>query len=668
MIFALVGNQNCGKTTLFNQLTGSNQHVGNFPGVTVDSKEGVMRGAKGCSVVDLPGIYSLRPYTAEEIVTRDFILNQKPDGIINIVDATNIERNLYLTLQLLEMQIPMVLALNMMDEVRGNGGTIDVQKMSDELGIPVVPIAAAKNEGIEDLVESAVRVAHTRTLPKRVDFCDDGPVHRCIHAVSHLIEDHAQAAGMARRFAATKLIEGDEDIISRLLLNQNELEMVEHSIVEMEDEGKLDRNAAIASMRYDYIERLCSKTVVKCRESREHLRSVRIDRVLTNKYAALPIFVGIMLLIFWLTFDVVGAGLQDLLALGISRLSAVVDHGLTSYGMNPVVHSLIIDGIFAGVGSVVSFLPIIVVMFFFLSILEDTGYMARVAFVMDKLLRKIGLSGRSFVPMLIGFGCTVPAVMATRTLPSARDRRLTILLTPFMSCSAKIPIYAVFTAAFFPQHAVLTMALLYFGGMVVGVLISLLLNHTVFRGNPVPFVMELPNYRLPTLKSVAMLLWDKARDFLQRAFTVIFVATLAIWFLESFDLHLNFVTDSSRSLLASIGRILAPVFRPLGFEGWRVTTALITGFTAKEAVVSTLGILTGSGTEHLSAALSGLFTPLSAVSFLTFTLLYTPCVAAIAAIGRELGGRLRGAVVAVFQCVVAWCVAAGLYQLLLLIV
>ena len=668
MIFALVGNQNCGKTTLFNQLTGSNQHVGNFPGVTVDSKEGVMRGAKGCSVVDLPGIYSLRPYTAEEIVTRDFILNQKPDGIINIVDATNIERNLYLTLQLLEMQIPMVLALNMMDEVRGNGGTIDVQKMSDELGIPVVPIAAAKNEGIEELVDSAVRAARTRTLPKRVDFCDDGPVHRCIHAVSHLIEDHAQAAGMARRFAATKLIEGDEDIISRLLLNQNELEMVEHSIVEMEDEGKLDRNAAIASMRYDYIERLCSKTVVKCRESREHLRSVRIDRVLTNKYAALPIFVGIMLLIFWLTFDVVGAGLQDLLALGISRLSAVVDHGLTAYGMNPVVHSLMIDGIFAGVGSVVSFLPIIVVMFFFLSILEDTGYMARVAFVMDKLLRKIGLSGRSFVPMLIGFGCTVPAVMATRTLPSARDRRLTILLTPFMSCSAKIPIYAVFTAAFFPLHAVRVMALLYFGGMVVGVLISLLLNHTVFRGNPVPFVMELPNYRLPTLKSVAMLLWDKARDFLQRAFTVIFVATLAIWFLESFDLHLNFVTDSSRSLLASVGRILAPVFRPLGFEDWRVTTALITGFTAKEAVVSTLGILTGAGTEHLSAALSGLFTPLSAVSFLTFTLLYTPCVAAIAAIGRELGGKLRGAVVAVFQCVVAWCVAAGLYQLLLLIV
>ena len=667
LTFALAGNQNCGKTTLFNQLTGSNQHVGNFPGVTVDRKSGAIKGHPETEVTDLPGIYSMSPYSSEEIVTRQFIIGEKPTGIINIVDATNIERNLYLTMQLMELDTPMVLALNMMDEVRGNGGTIDVQKMSDELGIPVVPIAAAKNEGIEELVDSAVRAARTRTLPKRVDFCDDGPVHRCIHAVSHLIEDHAQAAGMARRFAATKLIEGDEDIISRLLLNQNELEMVEHSIVEMEDEGKLDRNAAIASMRYDYIERLCSKTVVKCRESREHLRSVRIDRVLTNKYAALPIFVGIMLLIFWLTFDVVGAGLQDLLALGISRLSAVVDHGLTAYGMNPVVHSLIIDGIFAGVGSVVSFLPIIVVMFFFLSILEDTGYMARVAFVMDKLLRKIGLSGRSFVPMLIGFGCTVPAVMATRTLPSARDRRLTILLTPFMSCSAKIPIYAVFTAAFFPQHAVLVMALLYFGGMVVGVLISLLLNHTVFRGNPVPFVMELPNYRLPTLKSVAMLLWDKARDFLQRAFTVIFVATLAIWFLESFDLHLNFVTDSSRSLLASVGRILAPVFRPLGFEDWRVTTALITGFTAKEAVVSTLGILTGAGTEHLSAALSGLFTPLSAVSFLTFTLLYTPCVAAIAAIGRELGGRLRGAVVAVFQCVVAWCVAAGLYQLLLLI-
>ena len=661
MMFALVGNQNCGKTTLFNQLTGSNQHVGNFPGVTVDSKTGMLRGHKNCEVADLPGIYSMRPYTGEEIVTRDFILDEHPDGIINIVDATNIERNLYLTLQLLEMQVPMVLALNMMDEVRGNGGTIDVAKMSQELGIPVIPISAVKNEGIDELIDSAVKTAKEKRLPERVDFCGDGPVHRCIHAVSHQIEDHARNAGIARRFAATKMIEGDEDIISRLAIDQNERELLEHSIVQMEEEGGLDRNAAIASMRYDYIERLCAKTVVKCRESKEHLRSVRIDRVLTNKYAAIPLFIGIMLLIFWLTFDVVGAALQDLLAMGIDRLSALVDAGLTAYGINPVVHSLIIDGIFAGVGSVVSFLPIIVVMFFFLSILEDTGYMARVAFVMDKLLRRIGLSGRSFVPMLIGFGCTVPAVMATRTLPSARDRRLTILLTPFMSCSAKIPIYAVFSAAFFPKYAALTMGLLYFGGMVVGVLISLLLNKTVFRGNPVPFVMELPNYRMPSARSVAMLLWDKARDFLQRAFTVIFVATLVIWFLESFDMRLNFVTDSSLSLLAAAGRFLSPIFRPLGFDDWRITTALITGFTAKEAVVSTLGILTGTGMENLSAGLSGMFTTASAVSFLAFTLLYTPCVAAIAAISRELGGKWRGVFVAVFQCVVAWLVAALVY-------
>ncbi len=506
MKFALVGNQNCGKTTLFNQLTGANQHVGNFPGVTVDSKSGFLRGKKDCEVTDLPGIYSMRPYTGEEVVTRDFLLNEHPDGIINIIDATNIERNLYLTLQLLEMEIPMVLALNMMDEVRGNGGTIDVNKMSQELGISVIPISAIKNEGIDELIDSAVRAAREKRRPKRVDFCDDGPVHRCIHAVSHLIEDHARNASMARRFAATKMIEGDSDIIERLAIDQNELELLEHSIVQMEEEGGLDRNAAIASMRYDYIEKLCEKTVVKSRESKEHIRSVRIDRVLTNKYAALPIFVGIMLLIFWLTFDVVGAFLQDLLALGIDRLSEVVDRGLSAYGLNPVVHSLIIKGIFAGVGSVVSFLPIIVVMFFFLSILEDTGYMARVAFVMDKLLRKIGLSGRSFVPMLIGFGCTVPAVMATRTLPSSRDRRLTILLTPFMSCSAKIPIYAVFSAAFFPRYAALTMGLLYFGGMVVGVLVSLLLKKTLFRGKPVPFVMELPNYRMPSAKSVAMLL------------------------------------------------------------------------------------------------------------------------------------------------------------------
>ncbi len=667
MVFALVGNQNCGKTTLFNQLTGSNQHVGNFPGVTVDSKSGELRGAKGCSVVDLPGIYSMRPYTGEEVVTRDFILNEKPDGIINIVDATNIERNLYLTLQLLEMKIPMVLALNMMDEVRGNGGTINVAAMSGELGIPVVPISAAKNEGIDELIKVAVQTVRERRAPKRVDFCGDGPVHRCIHAVSHLIEDHAQAAGVSRRFAATKIIEGDADIIQRLELNQNELEMLEHSIVEMETEGKLDRNAAIASMRYDYIERLCAKTVVKCQESKEHLRSMRFDRILTHKYFAIPIFIGVMLLIFWLTFDVLGAALQDLLALGIGKLGELVDAGLTAFGINPVVHSLIIDGIFAGVGSVVSFLPIIVVMFFFLSILEDTGYMARVAFVMDKLLRKLGLSGRSFVPMLIGFGCTVPAVMATRTLPSARDRRMTILLTPYMSCSAKIPIYAVFSAAFFPKYAALTMVLLYSGGIFVGILAALVFNKTAFRGNPVPFVMELPNYRLPSAKSVAMLLWDKAKDFLQRAFTVIFVATLVIWFLESFDARLNFVTDSTYSLLAGIGRFLAPLFRPLGFEDWRITTALITGFTAKEAVVSTLGILTGKGVEALSATLPALFTTTSAVSFLAFTLLYTPCVAAISAIGRELGGRFRGALVAVFQCFVAWGVAAVLYQLLSLI-
>ncbi|MGN1308146.1 MAG: ferrous iron transport protein B [Faecousia sp.] len=663
MMFALVGNQNCGKTTLFNQLTGANQHVGNFPGVTVDSKTGQMRGAKGCNVTDLPGIYSMRPYTGEEIVTRDFILNEHPDGIINIVDATNIERNLYLTLQLLEMGIPMVLALNMMDEVRNNGGTIDVVKMSEELGIPVVPISAAKNEGIDELIECAVRTAKEKRSPKRVDFCDDGPVHRCIHAVSHQIEDHARNAGMARRFAATKMIEGDKDIIDRLSINQNERELLEHSIVEMENDGGLDRNAAIASMRYDYIERLCAKTVVKCRESKEHIRSVRIDRVLTNKYAAIPIFIGIMLTVFWLTFDVVGAFLQDLLALGIDKLGAVVDSALSSYGLNPVVHSLIIEGVFAGVGSVVSFLPIIVVMFFFLSILEDTGYMARVAFVMDKLLRKIGLSGRSFVPMLIGFGCTVPAVMATRTLPSSRDRRMTILLTPFMSCSAKIPIYAVFAAAFFPNFAALVMGLLYFGGMLIGVLIALLMKKTAFRGKPVPFVMELPNYRMPSFKSVMMLLWDKAKDFLQRAFTIIFVATLVIWFLESFDTHLNFVTDSADSLLASVGKVLTPIFAPLGFGDWRITTALVTGFTAKEAVVSTLGILTGTGMENLSAGLAGLFTTASAISFLTFTLLYTPCVAAIAAIGRELGGKRRGALVAVFQCVVAWIAAALVYLL-----
>ena len=666
MIFALVGNQNCGKTTLFNQLTGSNQHVGNFPGVTVDSKMGGIRGRKDCEIVDLPGIYSMRPYTGEEIVTRDFILNEKPDGIINIIDATNIERNLYLTLQLLEMEVPMVLALNMMDEVRGNGGTVDVKRMERELGIPVVPISAIKNEGIDELIQCAVRVAKDKQRPQKVDFCSYGPVHRCIHAVSHLIEDHAKKADIARRFAATKMIEGDEDVISRLAVNTNELELLEHSILEMETDGEMDRHAAIASMRYEYIEALCEKTVVKCRESKEHLRSMAIDKILTHKYLALPIFVGIMVGIFWMTFSLLGPYLQDLMAMAVDGITGLVDRGLTSYNINPVVHSLIIDGVFAGVGSVVSFVPVIVVLFFFLSILEDTGYMARVAFVMDKLLRKIGLSGRSFVPMLIGFGCTVPAVMATRTLPSSRDRRLTILLTPFMSCSAKIPIYSVFVAAFFPQNAALAMVCLYFGGMAVAVLFALLMNKTAFRGKPVPFVMELPNYRMPSPKSVAMLLWDKAKDFLQRAFTVIFVATLVIWCLQSFDLRLNFTEDSSVSLLAGVGKLLTPVFAPLGFGDWRITTALVTGFTAKEAVVSTLGILTGSSTESLVGSLSSLFTSASAASFLCFTLLYTPCVAAVAAIGRELGGKYRGAMVAVAQCVIAWVVSFGLYRVILL--
>jgi ferrous iron transport protein B len=548
----------------------------------------------------------------------------------------------------------------MMDEVRGNGGTINVEKMSRELGIPVVPIAAVKNEGIQELMECAVATAKAKRKPERVDFCSDGPVHRCIHAVSHLIEDHAGRAGVARRFAATKMIEGDEDIIARLSVNQNELELLEHSIVEMETEGGLDRHAAIASMRYEYIEALCEKAVVKCRESREHIRSMKIDRILTHKYASLPIFVGVMLVIFWLTFDVIGVFLQDALASAIDGLGAVVSDGLLNYGINPVVHSLVMDGVFAGVGSVVSFLPIIVVLFFFLSILEDTGYMARVAFVMDKLLRKIGLSGRSFVPMLIGFGCTVPAVMATRTLPSKRDRRMTILLTPFMSCSAKIPIYSVFVAAFFSGHGALTMGILYFGGMLCGVLIALLLKKTAFRGKPVPFVMELPNYRMPSPKSVTMLLWDKAKDFLQRAFSVIFLTTLLIWFLQSFDARLCYTEDSTQSLLASLGKLLSPVFAPLGFNDWRISTALVTGFTAKEAVVSTLGLLTG--TENPVLGIASLFTTASAVSFLTFTLLYTPCVAAVAAIGRELGGKWRGALVAVAQCVVAWIIALAVYQ------
>ncbi len=664
MIFALAGNQNCGKTTLFNALTGSNQHVGNFPGVTVDQKSGTIKGVKDCSVVDLPGIYSLRPYTQEEIVTRDFIIDGKPDGIINIVDATNIERNLYLTLQLLELRVPMVLALNMMDEVRANGGTVDVQKMSQALGIPVVPISAAKGEGISELIDKAVQTAKTRTLPSVSDFCDDAsPVHRCIHAVIHLIQDHADNVGIPARFCAVKLIEGDKETEKRLELDKNETELLEHCVVEMEDATGFDRNEALADMRYTFIEKVTRSAVVKCHESREHSRSVKIDRVLTGKYTALPVFFAVMLLVFWLTFDVIGQRLSDLLSMGIDALSAAADKGLTAYGINPVVHSLIIDGIFTGVGSVLSFLPIIVTLFFFLSILEDTGYMARIAFVMDKLLRHIGLSGRSFVPMLIGFGCTVPAIMATRTVSSDRDRKMTILLTPYMSCSAKIPIYAVFSAAFFPKHAALVMIGLYVTGIILGIVVALILKNTAFRGNPVPFVMELPNYRLPSFKSVMLLLWEKARDFLERAFTVIFVASIVIWFLRTFDTKLNVVEDSSQSLLALVGRFIAPAFAPLGFGDWRAVTSLISGFTAKEAVVSTMAVLMGTSVNELGGALSSLFTPLSALSFLVFTLLYTPCVAAIATVRRELHSRGATLGVVLMQCGVAYLAALAVWQI-----
>ena len=658
MIFALAGNQNCGKTTLFNQLTGSNQHVGNFPGVTVDQKSGQVRGQKDCTVVDLPGIYSLRPYTAEEIVTRNFILEQKPDCIINIVDATNLERNLYLTLQLLTLQVPTVLALNMMDELTGNGGSVDTALLSELLGVPVTPICAANGEGVEELIESAVRIAQQRQKPAVYDFCPKGPVHRCIHAVCHVIEDHAQAAGIGVRFAATKLIEGDEQIADELHLDPNELELIEHSVVQMEQERGLDRNAALADMRYSFIENAVAQAVVKPRESREHLRSSRLDRVLTGKYTAIPVFLGIMLLIFYLTFNVIGKFLSDLLAMGIYALTALVDRALTAYGLNPVVHSLIIDGIFEGVGGVLSFLPVIVTLFFFLSILEDTGYMARVAFVMDKLLRKIGLSGKSIVPMLIGFGCTVPAVMATRTLSSERDRTMTILLTPFMSCSAKIPIYGFFSAAFFPEHAALVMIGLYVFGILMGVVSALILGRTAFHGRPVPFVMELPNYRFPSVKSVALLLWEKAKDFLQRAFSVIFLATIAIWFLQSFDARLNVVASSSDSLLAMIGRLVAPIFAPLGFADWRCATALISGFIAKESVVSTLQILLGG------AGVTTLLSTTAAVSFLVFTLLYTPCVAAIAAIRREVGSGARAAMICVSQCCVAWLCAFVVFTIL----
>ncbi len=655
LTFALVGNQNCGKTTLFNQLTGSNQHVGNFPGVTVDRKDGVIRGNENTLVTDLPGIYSMSPYSSEEIVTRNFVLDEHPKGIINIVDATNIERNLYLTMQLMELNIPMVLALNMMDEVRENGGSILVNQMEEMLGIPVVPISAAKNEGINELISHAIHVAKYQERPRRMDFCDanedGGAVHRCLHSVMHLIEDHAERTQIPLRFAASKLAEGDPIILERLQLDENEKDALEHIISQMESERGLDRAAAIAHMRFDFIENVCDETVVRPRESKEHLRSEKIDRILTGKYTALPCFAGIMGLVFWLTFGVIGKGLSDLLDMGITSLTAMADHGLEAWNVNKVLHSLIIDGIFNGVGSVLSFLPIIVTLFLFLSLLEDSGYMARVAFVMDKLLRKIGLSGRSIVPMLIGFGCTVPGVMASRTLPSERDRKMTILLTPFMSCSAKLPIYAFFAAAFFKQYAALVMILLYFGGIFIGIIMALLFGKTMFKGEAVPFVMELPNYRMPGAKNVGHLLWDKARDFLQRAFTVIFVATIVIWFLQTFDLHLNLVTDSRNSILAVVSGYIAPLFAPLGFGDWRISTALITGFMAKESVVSTLSVLLGK-----TASLAEILNPLGAASLLVFCLLYTPCVAAIASIKRELGTRWAAGVV-VGQCVIAWIVA-----------
>ena len=666
MIFALAGNQNCGKTTLFNALTGSNQHVGNFPGVTVDQKAGVIKGTDH-QVVDLPGIYSIRPYTQEEIVTRDFILKSRPDAIINIVDATNIERNLYLTLQLLTLQVPTVIALNMMDELVGNGGSVDVQKMSEALGVPVVPISAAKNQGITELVDTLIDTASRRVTPKVQDFCPEGPVHRCIHAVCHIIEDHAQRINIARRFCAMKLIEGEQDFFDALELSQNEKELIEHTVIEMEHETGLDRNAALADMRYNFIEKVCGECVVKAKESREHRRSMQIDKVLTHRIFAIPLFIAIMGLVFFLTFNVVGAFLSDVMSYAIDGLTLLADRALTAYGINPVVHSLIIDGIFAGVGSVVSFLPLIVTLFFFLSILEDSGYMARVAFVMDKLLRKIGLSGRSFVPMLVGFGCSVPAIMATRTLSSNRDRKMTILLTPFMSCSAKIPIYTLFAAAFFPGHELLVMLALYFGGILVGILVALVLKNTAFKGNPVPFVMELPNYRFPSAKSVVLLMWEKAKDFLTRAFTVIFMATVIIWFMQTFDTRLNVVENSASSILAALGRLVSPIFAPLGFGDWRMVTALVSGFTAKEAVVSTFGVILGVSTEQLGIALHSLFTTASAASFLAFCLLYTPCVAAVSTIKTELKSGWKTVGIVFAQCLVAWLAAFMVYHVGLLL-
>lgn len=663
--FGLAGNQNCGKTTLFNQLTGSNQHVGNFPGVTVDRKDGQIRKQENTMVVDLPGIYSMSPYTSEEIVSRQFFLDDRPRGIINIVDATNIERNLYLTMQLIELDIPMVLALNMMDEVTANGGSVDVNMLEASLGIPVVPISAAKNEGVDELIEHAMHVAVHRERPGRMDFCDangedGGAIHRCIHSIMHLIDDHAHNNRVPIRFAASKLIEGDEDVIERLHLEENEKEMIEHIILQMEKESGMDREAALAKMRFTFIDKICKKAVVRPRESKERARSRKIDKILTGKYTAIPSFIVIMSLIFYLTFGVIGLYLQNLMDMGISALSNLCENAMITFNVNEVIRSLIIDGIFVGVGSVLSFLPIIVVLFFFLSLLEDSGYMARIAFVMDKIFRKLGLSGRSFVPMIIGFGCSVPAIMATRTLPSERDRKMTIMLTPFMSCSAKIPIYAFFSAAFFPDKAALVMICLYFTGIIVAIIYALILDHTKFKGEPVPFVMELPNYRMPGAKSVLRLMWDKAKDFLTKAFTIIFLASLVIWFLQTFDLHFNIVKDAEDSILAMIGGIVAPIFKPLGFGDWRASTALITGFTAKESVVSTLTVLVGT------KALSTMFTTKSAIVFLVFTLLYTPCVAAISSVKRELG-RNWAVIVVLLQCSIAWIVAFGAKLILTLI-
>jgi len=662
MIFALAGNQNCGKTTLFNQLTGSNQRVGNFPGVTVEQKIGEIIGYKNTSIVDLPGIYSLSPYSSEEIVTRDFLIKQKPDGIINIVDATNIERNLYLTMQLIELQIPMILALNMMDEVLENNGSIDVQQMREALGIPVVPISAINKQGLSELMEQAVETVRNMKKPERIDFCS-GAVHRAIHAVAHLIEDHAQRQGISIRFAATRLVEGDEPILKTLSLNANEADMIEHAVKEMEGELATDREAALADMRYQFIEDVCKKCVVKAKESKEYRRSVALDYILTGKIWAFPAFFGIMFLVFALTFGVIGNRLSDLVVWGLDGLTGAIDGVLTAYGLNPVVHSLLIDGIFAGVGAVLGFLPIIVTLFFFLSILEDSGYMARVAYVMDKPLRKIGLSGRSFVPMLMGFGCSVPAIMATRTLASERDRKMTVLLTPFMSCSAKLPIYALFSAAFFPKHQAFVMSGLYLLGILFGILSGFIMGKTIFKGAPVPFVMELPNYRFPSIKTVLLLMWNKAKDFIERAFTVIFIATVVIWFLQSFDLRLNYIEDIKDSLLAMFGQFISVVFAPLGFSDWRVSTSLITGFLAKEVVVSTLAVLTATGSAELSGALHNLFpSQLSVFSFLVFSLLYVPCVAAMATVKRELGGVKGITFVVLYQTGFAWLAAFCIYQ------